>query len=150
MNRRDFWWPRRVRFFSAEEIEATGAKLRRVQRRLVYALDDFRAILGCPVILLHNGMTTGEHASYTHGIGLAVDIAFREANHPKNMRALPMMAAAVGFRGIGVYWGGTGYSMHLDLGMVFRQWARWRHHREKEWHEGALIVDPKDLEMAAR
>jgi len=148
--KRAFYWPRRVRFFSAEEIEATGAKLHRVQRRLIYALDDFRRALGCPVILLHNGMTTGDHASYTHGIGLAADIAFREADHPKNMRVLPMMAVSVGFRGIGMYWNGVGYSMHLDLGMTFRQWVRWHHHRETQWHEAALIVDPVDLEVAAR
>lgn len=135
-----------LRYFSAAEVRAAGARVASVQRRLFVTLDRFRLELGRTVDLLYDGLTTGKHRSYTHEAGLAADICFRESEGVVNVRHAGILALHVGFTGVGVYWNGAAYSMHLDLGWTLRQWVRWRHHREVEWHESAFLVDPRDLE----
>ena len=144
-----FYIPTTIPNVTAAEVVATGANLKDVKRGTVVRLDRFIALSGRTVVLLHNGMTTGNHASWTHGKGMAVDIAFRETEGNFSIVYMVLLAAEAGFTQIGVYWNGVAYSMHLGWGTL-GQWQRWRHHREKHWHEGALVVDPQDLEKGHR
>lgn len=90
-------------------------------------------------------MTTGEHVSVWHRRGLAADVGFCESDGMVDVRHCVMYAAESGFRGIGVYWGGAAYSMHLDCRSVPGQWARWRRHGDHIWRESALITDPREM-----
>jgi len=149
MHRYNFTWPKRVRHFTWQEVEATGAALSGVQARTIYLLDDWRHDIGRTVLLLFNGITTGQHASPYHPAGKAVDICFRETDGPVDIVRYVMAALRCGFTGVGVYWNGTCYSMHLDWGATLRQWARWRSHGELDWHETGLVQDPRLLQLAA-
>ena len=133
----------------AGEITATGAKLKDVRRGTIVRLNKFIELTERTVVLLHNGITTGKHASWTHKKGMSVDIAFRETDGDFNIRYMVILAAAAGFTQIGAYWNGTAYSMHLGWGII-GQWQRYRHHGEPVWHQGALITDPQDAEKETR
>lgn len=135
----------KIRHFTADDVRATGAQLMDVDLRLLCALDRFADQAQRAIVLLHNGLTTGEHMSDTHRAGLAADIAFHDDEGVLDISSLVIIAANCGFRGIGVYWNQAAYSMHLDLRQRPGQWARWRRHRETVWHETALIVDPRTL-----
>lgn len=137
-----------IRHYSEQEIRDTGATLASVKLDLFLALDRFRDTVCRPVLLLYGGLTTGRHASPLHPRGEAADICFREVDGPNAPRIWVMSAFVSGFRGVGLYYNGVSYSMHLDLRLVPGSWTRWRHHGEQGWHEAALIVDPATMEGA--
>lgn len=149
MNWWNFYTPQKVRYVTPQDITGSGATLASVKKETIYRLDDFIRLSGRKILVLPNGLTTGKHDSWTHEQGQAVDIAFRETNGVIVIRHLVIHAFCAGFTQVGVYWNGTAHSMHLGYGTV-GQWARWRHHRDTEWQETALIADPKQVEMEAR
>ncbi|MBU2249106.1 MAG: hypothetical protein KKD77_20330, partial [Gammaproteobacteria bacterium] len=94
-------------------------KLKDVQYKLIYKLDVFRELIGLPVKLLLNGLTTGDHVAVWHKKGLAVDITIRgEIDLFEAIKS----AWVAGFRGVGIYWNGKAYSFHLDLRGAFSLW----------------------------
>jgi hypothetical protein len=96
-----------IKHFTPEEIEATGADLKRVQRVLVIAMDQFRGFLGRPFTLIKHGMTTGIHKAPEHPAGLAVDgfiPGLDGVDDPFTAEHVFKAALKAGFRGIGVYW----------------------------------------------
>jgi hypothetical protein len=133
-----------IRHFTHAGVRATGADPADVQPMLMQRLDAFAGLCGRRVVLLRNGMTTGEHVSVWHRRGLAADVGFCETD-VVDIQNLVIHAANAGFRGIGVYWGGAAYSMHLDCRPEPGQWARWKQHGQTVWNEGPLIVDPRTL-----
>lgn len=134
-----------IKNFTAKEVQNTGANLQDVNLFTMLALQRFRVhpYVNRAVILLPGGLTTGNHASYEHPAGLAVDIAFREQDGKIIIKRLVYAAVESGFRGIGTYWNGIAWSMHLDIGQKVRRWAWWKHHREK-WHKEDLIKDTSE------
>ena len=131
---------------TAQDVLNTGATLDSVNIRTIQAADAWITLMCRKVVLLHDGLTTGQHESPTHAMGLAVDVAFDDSEGMLDVSHAVMMAVSVGFRGVGVYWNGTAYSMHMDLGMTFRQWAWWKHDAADAWTKDGLIVDPRELE----
>jgi hypothetical protein len=109
-----------INHFTGEEIEETGADLKDINVDLIIALDLFRSILGYPVYLLENGMTTGSHSSWTHPAGMAVD---GRTKGKLGVDRIIKAALQAGFKGIGVYWNGQCTSFHLDIRPNYAFWA---------------------------
>lgn len=133
-----------IKHFTPDEVIKTGADLYHVQRKLISHLDLLRDFIGRSILLLPNGLTTGEHVSPYHRLGLAADIAFLDTQGPVFIQTVFKLAIRVGFRGIGIYHNGTAYSFHLDLGEDNRYWAKYKRHGEFSFHTIPLIVDPAD------
>ena len=132
-----------VSHITPDQVEATGSMLSEVSVPLLVTLDWFIDRAGVPVVLLKNGMTSGKHDSPYHAAGKAADVAFDSTPLNVPVRHLVMLASRCGFQGVGLYWNGVAYSMHLDIGDSFRQWAR-RKRPDGTWQQAALIVDPAD------
>ncbi len=130
---------------TAEQIEATGAELSDVNCETILSLDQFARIAEVHVDLLCNGLTSGVHDSREHAEGLAVDFVVRlsQGTRPDVRHYVPILYN-VGFRGVGVYWNGTAYSFHADIGDTFRQWAWEKRPGQTGWMKRALIVDPAE------
>ena len=142
MTRFDFvLW--RIRDFSPEEVEATGAALGDVPVPTMRAVQRFRTAAGLPVKMLYNGMTTGNHVSEYHPAGLAVDIYVVGRVTAADIRNWALLA---GFRGIGIYWNGSCYSAHLDLRRDYGFWGR-RKGPDGKWREAALFADPRHIPL---
>ena len=109
---------RNIKYFTVEEIERTGAKIADVQYETIKKLDEFRKLIKCPVHLLVNGITTGNHESEEHPNGKATD--FRLGNL-RTTDEVVKTALQAGFSGMGVYWNSVTNSYHLDTGK-FRFW----------------------------
>ena len=122
--------------FSASEIIATGAQLKDVQARLIQHLDRLRRLLGTPIYLVKNGLTTGSHTSELHADGLAVDCTMGciEPN------AILKTALEADFRGIGFYWNKKWTSVHLDLRPAHAFWIGVK--KGSKWSYRALIQNP--------
>lgn len=118
--------------FTKEEIESTGAKLGDVSPELIYNLDCFRKEIGRVVVLLPNGLTTGEHKSEWHGKGLAVDTALQDTM-PVDINLVFCTVLRAGFTGIGIYWNGAAWSFHFDLRPAYTFWRAIKGHRETAW-----------------
>lgn len=132
--------------FTADEVINTGANLRDVNVLTMVGVQKFRTRIGRPVLLLFGGITTGVHASPQHPGGTAIDVAFRESDGPINIKSMVYAAVDAGFKGIGTYWNGVAWSLHLDLGPEIRRWGRWKRHRSDEgWHKESLIIDVSTL-----
>lgn len=129
-----------IRHFVPGEVTRTGARLEDVSAILIWRLDEFRHILGVPVVLL--SLTTGEHYSEYHPSGLAADVAFHDMESVPGVGSMHRAALDAGFRGIGIYHNGISYSMHLDLRPERGEWVAWKRHRESSWNFGGLTVDP--------
>jgi len=129
--------------FSPAEVRGTGAHLDDIQLPLLLALHRFRKTLRRRVVLLPNGMTTGEHTAPEHRLGLAADIAFIEADGKVLVEYIFKAALTAGIKGIGIYWNGSAYSVHLDLRGSFAFWSAVKKHRENNWIYAGLIIDPK-------
>jgi len=107
-----------LRYFTAAEIERTGARLQDVQLELMQALDSLRHELGRRIKLLKNGMTTGKHSSREHPEGRAVDFTLDNRDGPITQDTLYLiftLGIRLGFRGFGYYFNGKTWSFHLDL-----------------------------------
>lgn len=108
--------------FTASEIEKTGAFIEDVKYELMYNTNRLRELIGKPIILLPNGLTTGKHKSEYHIIGEAVDFYIEDLTD-KEAVMVCFLASAIGFRGIGVYKNKKGvYSFHMDLRSKFGIW----------------------------
>lgn len=131
-----------IKHFTKEEIERTGAKLADVKTELIIVLDDFRELAGRVVVLLPNGMTTGQHKAKEHPQGKAVDIGFRETDGAVDMQAMFISALEAGFTGIGIYWNGIAYSMHLDMRESYSFWKGTKNHGDTAWRYLPLVHCP--------
>ncbi|GEM_PF-2089285 len=145
MNRHDFkdWG---IKHFTAEEIEATGADIAKVQLSLVVAMDRFRGYLGRPFNLIKDGMTTGKHKAPEHPSGLAVDgfvPGLDGITSPITAEDVLKCAVKAGFHGIGIYWNGLIYSFHLDLRPEYSFWTGTKKPGGGSWEYGKLIIDPR-------
>jgi hypothetical protein len=105
----------------------------------------FRVNVGRRVVLLPNGLTTGGHKSKEHAAGLAADVGFYEADGPVDIRSCFAAALDAGARGIGIYWNGAAYSMHMDLRKPYSFWCGTKRHRESEWRYLPLIINPAEV-----
>ena len=127
--------------FSAEEIEATCAKLADVQASLMSSLNRLRNLVGQPFALLKNGLTTGNHASCYHGKGLAADVVIGNGLVTHTTDVL-FKAIRIGFNGVGLYHNGLIYSWHFDLRETPSTWSAVKG-REGTWMYSPLMVDPR-------
>ncbi len=134
-----------IRNFTPAEIEATGAALEDVRWETLQMLQAFRDSMKRAVILLPNGLTSGDHSSPQHPLGLAVDVGFREKDGKVPPVLIFKSALIAGAKGIGIYWNGFAYSVHLDLRNEYAFWAGVKGHRQKAWNYRPLINDPKFL-----
>ena len=129
-----------IMYFRPKEITDTGATLGSVQLMLIQHLDNFRAILGCPVRLIKNGLTTGRHASKMHVNGLAADVTMDTIEPNAVLRA----ALEAYFRGIGFYARNSKWvSVHLDLRPEYAFWRGVKHGNETAWRYLPLVEIPK-------
>ena len=127
-----------IRYFTASEIEATGARLPEIQIRLMQHLDRFRSMLGQPVQLVKNGLTSGQHKSQLHKMGVAVDCTVRDFQPEEILKT----ALECDFKGIGLYCReGAGWvSFHLDLRQDLGLWVGARTRRQRRWDYTSLIA----------
>jgi len=104
-----------LKYFTYEEMTATGADIDDVKAVLMLSLDHFRKNIGTPVKLLKNGLTTGKHAKNSqHYLGGAADVYFRM--WPKTLNTVVELAADAGFSGICLNGTNGKYvTIHLDL-----------------------------------
>ena len=132
----------RIEYFTKNEIEGTGSMLRDINALLIYRLNEFRRLIKRRVVLLPNGLTTGEHTNINHYIGKASDNGFCEGDGSVDIIKCFKAALSARFKGIGLYWNGIAYSIHLDIGRGYRFWSAKKGHRETEWTYYSLINDP--------
>ena len=125
--------------FSSREIEATGASLASVQARLFQHLEYFRREIGRAVYLIKNGLTTGNHSSQMHVMGLAVDVSMKKINPHDVLKA----ALTAGFKGIGLYFKNGWVTVHLDLRADYTFWRGVKRTRERNWRYLPLIDQPE-------
>lgn len=143
MTRSDFYM---IRKFTSKEVQRTGARIKDVQVETIYRLDLFRAVIGRPMTLAHNGLTTGKHGSRWHPSGLAVDWYFSK---PNGLSVNTILAHGImqGFKGIGFYYAewSKRYSFHFDLRKKYGFWTGIKTRRRDPWTYGPLVLDPKTL-----
>jgi hypothetical protein len=137
-----------IKHFKPAEITATGANIADIQKELIVAYDKFRELIGRPIHLIKDGITTGNHKAPEHGEGKAGDCWIDGAELPDPL----VLACAIkaGFRGIGIYWNQKQKSYHLDLRADYTFWNAKksvpRNAFEKTvWIYGKLLQDPKLL-----
>jgi hypothetical protein len=131
-----------IRFFTAKEVRATGAHLVDVRAELITTLEQFRRKIGCAVMLIHGGMTTGKHRSPYHKKGKAADFVLAE---PRDAEVVIACAYRAGATGIGIYHNDKTYSYHIDVGDTYRSWSGYKHVKQDEWAYAPLINDPARL-----
>jgi len=138
-----------IKNFTWAEIKATGADPKDVNIFGMVALQKFRVhpYVNRSVVFLPNGITTGGHSSFQHPNGTAYDISFRDFEKPDPLvpKHLVYAAEECGFKGIGLYYNGAAFSMHLDLGPEIRRWLWMKQHRKDKFKKFDLIVDPYEL-----
>lgn len=128
-----------LKYFTKEEIEETGAKLGHISTGLIICLNNVRRILGVPIHLMHNGLTTGEHSSALHKRGMACDFAVEGVTVDDVFKAV----LKAHFRGFGAYWNGVAHSFHVDLRPDYGFWSATKD--EDGWKYYGLIKDPKNI-----
>jgi hypothetical protein len=126
-----------------EDITGTGAPLDSVNVFLILRAAEFVNRCGLPVVWLPNGLTTGHHQATWHPRGLAWDLAFNTDQRRVKMYDLWKLAIEVGFKGIGIYWNGVAYSMHLDLRPSLAMWGGSKI-AGSEWDYFSVFLDPRD------
>lgn len=107
-------------------MEKTGANISIVKFSLLLGLDRVRRDLSRRIILLRNGLTSGEHSAPEHRQGIAVDFTFLPKDGPIDQSCLyTLLKAAIdhGFRGVGFYFNGIMWSFHLDLRKDLTLWT---------------------------
>ena len=118
-----------MKYFSTKEILNAGSSPELLTDELKKVLDYFAGLMKLNfgakvyVILLENGLTSGQHASPEHREGKAVDFVIinKTGNSIRAYQVTQMMSYA-GFRACGAYWNGIAWSFHGDVGDRFRQW----------------------------
>lgn len=128
--------------FSRQEIEETGASINDVNLFLMQSMQSLRDDLGRVIVLLYGGLTTGHHASYQHPNGTACDFCLREGDGDISISSIHYAVQRAGFKAFGVYWNGTAFSFHVDLGPNIRSWLWWKRHRENKWKKETLYRNP--------
>ena len=128
-----------IRYFDKKEVEETGSKIEDVEYETIRKLDDFREMIACPVYLIKNGLTTGEHKSGEHPEGKAVDFVLGEQKRAKEIFNCLLEC---GFRGIGIYWNTITNSYHADIGK-YRSWKAVKV-QGGIWHYTDLIINPQE------
>lgn len=132
--------------FSKKEIEATGAKIDDIDFNSFHKLQYFRRSINRRVKFQLNGITSGNHSSEEHKEGKAFDIYFDKRDGIVDFgKAKRYIYAAVveGFTGIGLYYNGKMYSLHLDCGEKIRRWIAGKKEGEKNWKYFSFVNDPK-------
>ena len=115
--------------FSDQEIFKAGSDPKKLDENQCNTLDLFASMLKedynkkIYVVLLFNGLTSGDHASPEHKEGKATDfiIVNKSGKHLDAKKVCHYMALA-GFRGIGAYYNGLAWSFHGDTGDRIRSW----------------------------
>ena len=118
-----------MKYFSTKEILNAGSSPELLTDELKKVLDYFAGLMKLNfgakvyVILLKNGLTSGQHASPEHREGKAVDFVIINKTG-KSIRAyqVTQMMSYAGFRSCGAYYNGVAWSFHGDVGDRFRQW----------------------------
>jgi len=131
--------------FTAAEVETTGAALDDVQLKLMIALQAFRILIDRRVGLIRNGMTTGDHKSKEHPLGLAVDGFLYPDDGQIEISDIVKAALAAGFKGMGVYWNMKQFSFHLDLRPDLAFWYGFKDGTNGlmgKWTYSSLFVTP--------
>lgn len=102
-----------IKYFTGEEIRATGGTIAGVSYQLFQRLDSLREMLGVPLNLLKGGLNSGKHLGNkdVHFQGIAADFIVSTKDPTIVFRA--MMDCR--FSGIGIYWNGVIYSYHADI-----------------------------------
>lgn len=110
--------------FSDNELSCHHCGVNECKPALVAALEDFRRLLGKPIIVIdayrcldHNKAAGGVGASQ-HCLGVAADIRVKGMSAADLYRASRNVPA---FRGLGR--NDAGYSLHVDLRGEFAQWC---------------------------
>lgn len=133
----------KIEHIRPQDITATNAPLDSVNLYLVLDLNEFIGRAGVPVVLLGNGLTTGKHRATWHPRGLAVDVAFNCSQDQVKIYDLWKLAIEVGFKGIGLYWNGRAYSMHLDKRpSPLALWGGTK--KDGQWDYFSVFQDPRD------
>jgi len=112
--------------FSHGEIKRSGGRLAGIDFRAFAKLQNFRFAIGRRVKFQKNGINSGNHNSPEHEAGKAFDIRFDKRDGVVTFAEINRFvkeAIKVGFRGIGIYWNRTEYSLHLDDGSTFDWWS---------------------------
>jgi hypothetical protein len=130
-----------IKHFKPGEVTRTGAKLKDVDFRTIFVVDKFRQYLGCPVKLIKNGLTTGDHRDLAHPRGKAVDCY---PTVKKSPQAAFKAALKAGAKVIGIYWNGRIYSYHLGLGPRLKFWTATKG-ANNAWKYHGLVVDPAEI-----
>ena len=128
-----------IEFFTADECQRTGADVAAIQYPLMLALDRFRKLVGCKVFILKNGLTSGNHRSKAHALGMAVDVTVEHERTPQEIFKIAMKC---GFDAVGVYHNTRAYSYHLGIHGMLSLWSA-TPYPDGSWKYGPLIVDPK-------
>lgn len=134
-----------LKYFTAEEIEKTGAKLFEVKLVLFQRMDKFRTLINRRIRLLHNGLTTGNHKSPEHSQGMACDCYLDPRDGKTDFYFIFKCAIDAGFNKIGIYWNGTTYSFHLAIAPKSAFWLATKKKQGEPWKFGALLRDPKEV-----
>lgn len=129
--------------FTKAEITNTGADIKNVSSVLIYKLDKMRNMLGRPIYLLKNGLTTGEHKSDHHRNGTAADFYLHEQDGFVSVRDVVLAAIYSDFRGIGIYYNGTAYSFHVDLRDELTIWNGVKEKQSGKWDYETIRFDPR-------
>lgn len=123
-----------------EKIEDTGAKLSDVNVYTIIKLQDFIDESKIDFALIKNGITTGRHSSPLHPKGLAVDIAVIT-----NQKIYIVWKIAIKhFCGVGLYWNGKIYSLHLDMRPRPGYWSGTKN-SDGSWKYSGIFLDPKNI-----
>jgi len=133
-----------------KDITSSGADLADINLFFIIALDKFFGTLfveyGIHAVILFNGLTTGNHKSFTHKRGLAGDIAFAVSASEMSIYSIWKKAIEAGFKGIGLYWNGVAYSMHLDLRPSLAFWSM-RKDETGAWISDSVFKDPREIKI---
>lgn len=136
-----------IPYFSQHEIERTGATLASVQYSTIRTLNTLREVEARRIFLVHNGLTTGEHKSKEHPLGLAVDFCFYKEDGIVNPISVFKNILTVGFKGVGMYWNGNQYSFHCDLRPHYAFWNGIKKSKTQGWTFKSAIVDPRYIQL---
>jgi len=135
-----------ITFCKPEDITGTGAKLDDVSIWLIVMLQKFYVLMcktypNIKIILLKNGLTSGDHRATWHPRGLAADIAL---SGDFKIYDIWKIAVSAGFGGIGLYWNGVAYSIHIDLRPRPKGFpALWAANKvDGKWSYGSVFSDP--------
>ena len=141
-----------IRCVSERDIKDSNAPLESVDVHTIITLDrmyeyvkrDHQAVR---LLIAPDGLTTGVHNCTWHGRGLAVDLLFD--SNPKHLDIYDMVKLAIesGFCGVGVYWTGAGYRMHVDMRPRFAMWGASRN-GDNQCVYRSVFSDPRKFDVA--